>query len=206
MNMKKLKYILIIALMAGSVFTYGQAGEMQLNLGVSGALPMGDSKDILPDASIRGWQVGVLYGFNDKISAGLQVGFQDFYNKTERRVYQTENGHISAVLSHSLQTVPILLGGRYSFTPEASVRPFAGIGIGGNIVTFAEYLGQFGGSNTKVKFAARPEVGLAVPFGRFKDNAFWLSAAYNYMPYNEFDIKNINHGTVALGITLPMRR
>src|SRR5690606_2422811 len=113
MNMKKLKYILIIALMAGSVFTYGQAGEMQLNLGVSGALPMGDSQDILPDAPIRGWQVGVLYGFNDKISAGLQVGFQDFYNKTERRVYQTEDGHISAVLSHSLQTVPILLGGRY---------------------------------------------------------------------------------------------
>lgn len=204
--MKSLKYLFIPLLIACSASVFAQGGEMQLHLGISGAKTMGDSKDFLPNGSLRGWNFGLMYGFSDKISAGLMVGFQDFFNKTGREVYNTENGHISAVITHSVQTIPIMIAGRYSFNPEASIRPFAGLGIGGNLVSFGEYLGQFGGSDTKIKLAIRPEAGMAYPFGRFKDNAVWLAASYSYLPYNEFDIKDFSQGAISLGITLPMRR
>lgn len=183
-----------------------QMGEMQLHIGVSGAMPTGSFKDNFQDASARGWKVGVLYGITDKISAGLQVGFQDFYQKIDRKIYTTENGNMSAVLTNSLQTIPILISGRYIFNNESTIQAFGGLGIGGNIVSYSEYYGQFGGSDTKVKFAVKPELGLSVPFGRFKDNSVWVSAAYNYMPYNEFEIKNLNHLSVMAGVKIPMRR
>jgi hypothetical protein len=64
--------------------------------------------------------------------------------------------------------------------------------------------GEFGDQQTKVKFAARPEVGVYIPFGK-KSSGFIIGASYNIMPLNEGDFKNLNSLGLHAGISVPLR-
>ena len=65
----------------------------------------------------------MLYNINNKLSVGLGLGFQDFYQKYPRALYKTDdNETTSAVLSNSVQIIPLLakaelypLGGKKSY-------------------------------------------------------------------------------------------
>ncbi|MDT9091546.1 hypothetical protein, partial [Escherichia coli] len=75
--------------------------------------------------------MGLLYGVSDKLSVGLQVAYQDFYEKFPRAIYKLDDGSdISAVLTNSVQVIPILATVRYEFTPEARLRPYVAAGLG----------------------------------------------------------------------------
>lgn len=198
--------ILTGVLLCSVISVNAQQRALQMNINLSGAAPLGDFKEIVPSTSIRGWNASVLYGITDKISVGLGAGFQDYYHKNERQMYRSTDGDISAVLSYSIQTIPVLLTGRYNFMPESVVQPYAGLGLGGNMVMYRQLLGEFGGTETSFKFAARPELGIQIPFRKGGETAFNLGAAYNYMPFNENSLSNLNNISIQAGIKFPMRR
>ncbi|MGZ5248423.1 MAG: hypothetical protein ACXWCR_15055, partial [Flavitalea sp.] len=153
----------------------------------------------------RGWQANLLYGINDKISVGLGTGLQDFYNKEDRRIYNSGEGQISAVLSHSIQTVPILVTGRYNLNTSGRIQPYAGLGVGGNMIMYSQYLGEFGDNQNSFGFAARPELGVFIPFKKNGEYGLNLGANFNYMPYKKNGIENLNHAAVFGGISIPLR-
>src|SRR5690349_7755211 len=100
--------------------TKAQERELQLDLNYSVGIPSGSFKtDAVDKTSFRGWTANLLYNITDKISVGIGTGFQDFYQIYPRSVYKlSEGGEVSAVLTNSIQTIPVLAEFQYRFMPH----------------------------------------------------------------------------------------
>jgi outer membrane protein W len=205
--MKRIKVLALILTGFICVDASAQQGTWKMNLNYSTAFPMGNYKDFIENYSFRGWQGSIQYGITDKISLGLGAGYQDFYHKAPRAVYQNnEGGHVSAVVSHSIQTIPILIQGKYNFLPQAAIQPYVGLGIGGNLVMFREFLGEFGTTTNTFRFAARPEAGVYIPFQKGGETGITIGGIFNYMPFNKAGVDNLNNVGVYAGVAFPLRR
>jgi len=203
--MKNIKIIFLFFFSVSIMAVQAQQGETKLNISYNVALPMSDFKNVVSANSYRGLNASVLHGVSDKFSIGLAIAFQDFYQKTPRQLYHFSDGSdISAVVTNSIQTIPVLLDAKYNFNPAGIVQPYAAIGAGGNLVTYNQLFGEFGDQQTKIKFAARPEAGVYIPFGQ-KQSGFTVGASYNIMPFNEGGLKNLNNLGLHAGISVPLR-
>jgi opacity protein-like surface antigen len=199
--------ILLVAFMFSVSAAQAQKGKTRLSLGYNVGLPMGAFKENVSGTSVRGFKADVLYGFNDKLSIGFGTGYQDFYQKNPRQLYKLSDGSdISAVVSHSIQTIPLLAVAKYNFTPGAAVQPYAALGVGGNLVAYTELLGEFGQEQAKFRFAAKPEAGIYIPFKKTGEAGLSLGASYNVMPFNQGAFSNLNHVGFHAGVTIPLRK
>lgn len=201
---------IIIALLA-SVFSfsvlYAQKGKTSLSMEYNVGLPMGSFKNNVSNTSFRGFQASVLHGLSDKFSVGFGTGFQDFYQKDPRQLYKLSDGSdVSAVVTHSIQAIPLLVTGKYSFASGGAVQPYAALGVGGNMISYAELLGQFGGTQTKFGFAARPEAGVYIPFNKNGEAGLTVGASYNIMPFSQDNFSNLNHVGLHAGVNIPLRK
>lgn len=183
----------------------GQSKPVNLELNYSVSGPTGAFHDFISNQSWKGWQANILYPLTKQLELGLGVAYQDFYQQYPRQLYKlTDGSDISAVVTNSVQTIPVLLQARYTFY-RGKVRPYAGIGVGGNMILFDQYLGEFSNSHNHFKFAARPQVGVQIPIGQMKVAAVNISAAYNYLPYREYGLDNVSNWNVSAGLKFPLR-
>jgi opacity protein-like surface antigen len=204
--MKSLKIILLVVFSVWIYVVNAQQGETKFSFGYYVALPMGDFKNSVSATSYRGFNAAILHGVSDKVSVGLASGFQDFYQKNLRQLYHFSDGSdISAVVTYSVQTIPILADVTYNFNPEATIQPYAAIGVGGNLVSYNQLFGEFGDQQAKFGFAARPEAGVFIPF-KNKTSGFRVGASYNIMPFKEGDLKNLNSLGIYGGFSVPLRK
>lgn len=205
-----MKYVKIFSAFAAIIFSasaYAQKGVTKLDIGYNVALPQGSFKDNINNTSYRGFEASVVHGINNNLSIGLGTGFQDFYQKNARQVYKLSDGSdISAVLTNSIQTIPLLAQVKYSFTPAAAVQPYAALGIGGNLIAYSQLFGEFGDQQSKFGFAARPELGVYVPFKKNGESGFRLGASYNIMPFKELGFTNLNNIGVHAGVSIPLKK
>jgi outer membrane protein W len=171
-------------------------------------LPMDGLKQQVSGNSFNGWDASLMFHLDHHFSLGLAVEYQDFYQKYPRDVYYygDQNTNISAVVSNSIQNIPILLKGTYSFLqPTAVIQPYIGVGVGINAVTYRQYLGEFTNYNqSSGKLALNGEVGVKIPVSRNHRFGIDLAAEYNYLPYNQFGINNMDYIGIKGGIYLPL--
>jgi outer membrane protein W len=204
--MKRIKYNFMFVALLLCLGASSQQRTVRLEVAYKAARPMGDFKNLTDKASLNGWEAAVMYGLTDQLSLGLQAGFQDFYQKYGRQVYHGPGGDISAVISNSIQLMPVLLKGKYRFSEEGVVQPFAAIGLGGSLVQYSKYYGQFADSKSGFAFTAQPELGIHIPVGAARRVGINLSAAYNYVPFKGLDADGLSHVSVKAGVTIPMRQ
>ena len=207
--MKKIKMLLIaiMALLSGVMQAAAQQrAEVRMTASIAGAIPSGDFKDIVDKTSLRGADATILYGINDKFSVGLNIGFQDFYQKFPRAVYKLSDGSdISAVLTNSIQTIPLLATVRYNFLPGARIQPYASAGAGGALVSNKQFIGEYPNDDNKLSFAAKPGVGVYIPFRKQGEVGLNLGVNYNYIAYKQDNISNLSYIGFTVGIGFPMR-
>lgn len=196
--------VLLLTLFQNTLFS--QQGAWQFNAGYSAAIPTGNLKNLVDETSLRGWNVAVMYGVTDKASVGIASGFQDFYQKYPREVLHGEGSDISAVISNSIQVIPIMLKGKYNFSNGSFIQPFAALAAGGNFIQYQKYYGQFVDSRSKFGFAAQPEVGVHIPISKMRKIGLDFAAAYNIMPFKYNDADGLNHFAVKAGINIPLQR
>jgi len=205
--MKKIKYLIAGFLLLPGAGVFAQDEGVTLKLNYSVAVPAGTFKnDVISNTSYRGFGAELMYHFDNKFSLGLETGSQDFYQKYARQLYKTTDGSdISAVLSNSIQAVPILVKGQYNFLSEKAVRPYVALAAGGNIITYNQYAGEFSNDGkTKFGFAVRPEAGVYIPFRKYSRAGVSIGAGYNYMPVNYNGIDNLNNIAARVGISFPL--
>lgn len=202
--------LLISSLLFVAIIPFaGKAQErvLQLDVNYSIGIPGSTFKSgAVEKTSTRGWTANLMYNVTNNISLGAGFGFQDFYQKFPRAVYKLEEGgEVSAVMTNSIQTIPILAQVQYRFLPGKAIQPYVGLGVGGNMVVYDQYLGEFENSKSDFKFAARPEVGLFIPFRPQGPAGIHLFGAYNYMPYKEMGVDNLSNWGAGLGVKFPLR-
>jgi hypothetical protein len=165
MIMKKIKYLIagLALLCCAGAFAQDEDG-LTLKLNYSVAFPMGSYKNLIGNTSYKGFGGELMYHTSNAFAIGLETGSQSFYEKYPRKIYaQSDGSDISAVVSNTIQTVPILLKAQYNFLSESAVRPYIAVGVGGNVITYNQYGGEFSNDNKSTfGFAARPEAGVKI--------------------------------------------
>lgn len=184
--------------------------NVKLELDYNASSPLGSFRnDYVKKASFRGGTGEISYTINPKFSLGLFSGFQNYYQKYDRQVYKLDgNQTVSAVVSNSMDIIPVLLRG--SFYPmaasSAKIQPYVSAGAGVNLVNYGQYLGEFGGTESSTTFAAQAGVGIRIPFGnKWNQTAFKIGATYNYANYNRNELKSLNTAGVSAGVVFGLR-
>ena len=207
--MKLFKFSFLFLLLALGLNVHAQQHELRLNLHYSYAMPLGSFKnDVISNNSPRGVTGDLLYGINNKISVGLGLGFQDFYQKYPRDLYPTGNHETtSAVLSNSVQIMPVLAKAEvYPFNGKrAAVQPYISAGAGLGIISFAQYLGEFGGSDNSAGLMLQGGAGFKVPFNATGSAGLSLGANYNMVNYKKNGFNNFNNVNFQAGLYFPLR-
>jgi len=206
--MKKIKIIFAaLGIFLITQTASAQQGTFKLDLNYNYSLPVsGFKSDLINDNSPRGFMGALMYSFSDKISAGLDFGFQDYYQKYPRALYNIGKSQtVSAVLTNSIQTTPVLLKAKYFPLSTSFLKPYISVGAGANVIDFNQYLGEFGSGQTNVKFRAQGGIGLLIPFTKFSSSGFNLGATYDYAPYNKFGYNDLSSINFQGGITINLK-
>lgn len=197
--------LMLVCWLAGTGTAMAQE-RMQLKLGLNSGMPVGSFKDYMGKNSFRGFHGEISYPVSSRLHVGLGVAHNDYYEKVPRAIYETKGGTISAVVSKSIQTTPLMAKASYDLTGEGWIRPYAGLGAGVNLISFNEYLGEFGDQQTAFKFALGADAGVNIPFNKtYRTSGINLGANFNYMPYNRSGLDNLNNWGVHLGVYFPLR-
>lgn len=206
--MKKFKIILAaLGIMFMSQSVSAQKKTFKLDLNYNYSLPVGGFKsDVISNNSPRGFMGGLMYSFSDKLSAGLGFGFQDYYQKYPRALYPLgKSQQVSAVLTNSIQTTPIILKAKYYPLAASYLQPYVSLGAGANIIDFNQYLGEFGSSQTNVGFRGQGGLGLIIPFKKSSSSGINLGATYDYAPYNKNGYKDLSTVNFQAGVTINLK-
>lgn len=205
--MKTIKYFWVLYIISVcNTAVHAQSGIAKLNINYVASFPTGSFHQFISNPSYNGFDVSFLYGINNKFSVGFNTGFSDYYQKYPRQVYQTtEGGDISAVVSNSIQTIPLLLKVNYNFNTGRRLQPYVGVAAGGNIVFYQQLLGEFGSKQNMFKLEAQPEIGLYLPFKKHSEAGITLSGVYNIIPFNYGGLNNLNNVGIKLGISFPAK-
>ena len=170
------------------------------------SVPLGALRDYVSKTSFRGFQGAILYHLNENVRIGLQVTYNDFYQKYGRQVYKATDGtDISTVLSNTMQLTPVLIKGEYAFLKTGWIKPYAGLGAGISLVNFRQYYGEFPYEHSYAKPSFSGDIGLLIPFNKTSEYGFRLSTSYNFSPFNEEGIKNIQTWNVQAGVVIPLK-
>ncbi|MBE7172055.1 MAG: outer membrane beta-barrel protein [Williamsia sp.] len=174
--------------------------KLKLKIGYNISTPIGSFKDEISKTSFSGFGAALAYPINNQWDVGLGVLYNDYYQKYPRQVYTTGEGTVSAVLSNSIQTLPIMAKVDYTILKEGLVRPYVGLGAGGNLVNYKQYLGEFPYSKSLFKPAFSGDAGVNIALGRTKTAGVNLGANYNYLPFNFNGVDNLNNWGVHAGL------
>lgn len=180
--------------------------RLMFKIGYHPSFPLGSFGEKMGNNSFRGYVGEFLYPMNEQWKVGLGVSFNDYYEKHPRQLYEMEEGTISAVVTNSIQTTPILLKASYELTKSGWIRPYAGVGGGFNLVSYSKYFGEFSDKKTSFKPAASAEAGINIPFNR-ETRAAGISVGghFNYMPFKFDGLKNLNNWGLQAAVYFPLR-
>lgn len=178
-----------------------QQGLSKTSIQQSTNLPIGSFGKFINKASWRGLTVSYNYFATDNLSAGLTAGYYDFYEKTGRRLYEINNTEVSAVKSHSVQLIPVMLKGGYNWTKEGSaVQPYVSLGAGINFITYEEWFGTLVDQKNSLRFTAAPEIGTRITFNKNSMLGADISLRYNYTAFKYNNVTNLQTVSLNLGL------
>ena len=198
--------ILITLITAIGVSAANAQDRLLFKIGYNTGMPVGSFKDYISKNSFRGYRGELLYPVNEQLKVGLGVTFNDFYEKIPRKNYQTSDGVLSAVVSNSIQTTPIMVKGEYELTKSGWIRPYVGLGAGFDLITYARYFGEFGDKKSAFKPAVGGEAGINIPFNKeTRVSGINLGGHFNYLPFKYNELSNLNNWGVHVAAYFPLR-
>lgn len=185
--------------------------KWKMELGYNVGIPIGDFKtNEINNTSFRGVTGGINYQLNSKFSLGLNVGYQNYYQKFDRQLFKgQDNQTISAVKTNSIEMMPVILKGTYfpmAGNTKAKLQPYLSAGAGLNVVNYQQYYGEFGGAEYSAPLALQAGAGLQMPLSSNGKTSLKLGATYNYSGYtkNDYTTKLGNVGIHA-GLVFPFK-
>ena len=197
----------VILISAVAVLSDVQAQDrLMLKVGYNTGMPVGTFKDYMGKNSFRGYRGEILYPVSEQLKVGLGISYNDFYEKLPRQQYQTSEGTLSAVVSNSIQTTPIMIKGEYELTKSGWIRPYVGVGAGFNLVSYARYFGEFNDKKTGFKPAVGGEAGVNIPFNKeTRMSGINLGGHYNYLPFKYNELTNLNNWGIHAAVYFPLK-
>ncbi|MFI5193408.1 MAG: hypothetical protein ACHQD7_05105, partial [Chitinophagales bacterium] len=138
------RYSFIASLILMACVQAKAQNPVELNIGYQMNIPAGSFRNYITHPAYKGFTAGLSVPLNDQFSLGLSVAYNDYYQQYPRAVYDDGKGSaISAVISNSIQQIPIMLTASYTLLNKGFIRPYIGAGGGMNLISFDQYLGEY---------------------------------------------------------------
>lgn len=190
-----------------SVAANAQKGKLNLSLNYNYSTPLsGFKSDVISNSSARGFNGDLMYSFTNKWSAGLFLGYQDYYQKYPRGVYNAGKGQdVSAVITNSVQSSPVLIKAKFLPFSNSFIQPYVSVGTGASIINYNQYFGEFGSNQSSISFMAQGGAGINIPFGKLSAAGINVGAAYNYVPYKKNGFTDLNSADFQVGVHFPIK-
>jgi len=153
--MKKI-FFLFLALVSIQAI-YGQKGYSVINYSMG--FSTGDFNEYVDQVSYRGVNLEFYWNVKPNWEAGLEVGWNVFYAKEDKKVYTEGTQSISGVQYRYTNAVPIIVGARWRRT-GGRTEPYLGGGLGTTSVNRSTDFGLYRIYNNTWQFCLRPEAGL----------------------------------------------
>jgi outer membrane protein W len=160
----------------GTLAVHAQ-GNFMISYPIS--FPTGDLKNYSSNTSFR----GISMEFNKKTSpnmtAGLEVGWNVFYQHVDKKVYTDGNASIAGVTYRYTNAVPMIAGAKwYAKNKKGTRTPYFGLGLGTTYVNRSTDFGLYRISTDAWQFCLRPEIGF--DFKIAQDESLFIGAKYFY--------------------------
>lgn len=184
------------------VSPYDRYTTYQLSARYTAALPVGDFKNYIDQASVRGFTLTGEWLFPNNVSFGVQAGYQSWTQRMPRAVYQLNDGSdLSAVQTRTFTATPIQLIGKYHLAPSsATIRPYVQLGAGGSLTENISYYGNLSDGDNGFRFAANGAVGTRILFGKNGNFGADLSVGYQHIGANFDYVKTYSAVTGSVGV------
>jgi len=153
--MKKifLLFLTVITLQA----VYGQKGYSAISYSMG--FSTGDFNEYVDQVSYRGVNMEFYWHVKPNLDAGVEVGWNVFYSKEDKKTYTEGTQSISGVQYRYTNAVPIIAGARWRKT-GGKTEPYVGAGLATTSVNRSTDFGLYRIYNNTWQFCVRPEAGL----------------------------------------------
>ena len=189
--MKKI-FILFLALVSIQAI-YGQKGYSVVNYSVG--FSTGDFSEYVDQISYRGINLEFMWNVKPNLDAGLEVGWNVFYAKEDKKVYTEGTESISGVQYRYTNAVPIIAGARWRKT-GGKTQPYVGAGVGTTSVNRSTDFGLYRIYNNTWQFCVRPEAGLIY---KMSETSGLNAGVKYYMNFENDDMAAQPYFTVNVG-------
>lgn len=191
--LKRTGLALVLSLLIGTAFSQGDWNTIvTYNI----AFPLGNTSDYIKNTSFRGFMVEGDHFIEDEWSVGFVSGIQVFYEELGVQTHQRDNITATGSEFRYINSIPILLTGKYHFDRYANIAPHVGLGMGlYHMIQTNEFAGIFF-ENRNWQFGLMPEVG--VGFELSPSTHFFVASQYNYYLESK-DIQSQSYITINTG-------
>ncbi len=182
LGMHNLRYKLLFVhvFITGIVF-----GQSYFSLTYNMAIPLGNTRDFIPKASLRGFGVEAGGRILEDYSVGFSFAWNGFYEELDYGLYGPEDGlpeemNIWGKVWKYTTVYPFLGTARYYFYEKSGLEAYAGIGIGTSLISRVTDFGIYSLVDKNYHFTLSPEAGatywLSRHFGLTFNSRFTWSA------------------------------
>ena len=183
--MKKILFVLAISLCCAGVARaqyWGNGMKQIYSLNYQMSVPVGGSRDFIPNMSFEGININWAYFVTDNISVGLDLSYNNYSHKVGQKIYRPNaNTAINAAQYRYTQSIPIKVQAKYFMAPFGpGLQAYTGLGIGALSAGEHIIIQDIDVWDNNWGFLLSPEIGILIPFGA--DN-FWganITAGYNW--------------------------
>lgn len=183
-----------------SPFGVGVTYSVSAKYGV--AIPMGSQVNYIGKTSPANVVLEGHWNFPNRLSVGIQTGYQYNQQRLPRSVVQIGDETVSAVQTRTLTTIPALATVAYHFADaDAAIRPYVQIGAGGAFIDYSNFYGTLIDRNAKFRGAVAPSLGVKVFGRRDKGLGGDIQAQYQHVFFNYNEIKGSPSLLLSAGLT-----
>jgi hypothetical protein len=197
MNMKKIIFIIILAFTIVAVGRVNAQHKGYTSFQYAMGIPAGDLNSFISKPSFRGFLFEYRRNITDNISAGLDLGWNVFYERKSNDTYTVKDASISGVQYRYSNEFPMLVSIDYSFSQGNKVQPYASFGIGTIYSLRDTDMGIYRYEQDAWHFGLKPEIGAI--FEMSDVVGFKLAAKY-YHGFAAGDLESQGYFSVSAGL------
>jgi len=173
--MKKIIFITIFCFLF--IANKGYSQQSYISASYSIGFASGDLSDYISAASFRGTSLEYRGYVTNNISAGVDLGWNVFYDKLDYDTYTQGTRSLSGLQYRYSNQVPVFASADYMISPGEKFNPYVGFGLGTMYSKRETDMGMYTiMDETAWHFAIKPEIGAIVEYNRAID--LKLSAKY----------------------------
>jgi hypothetical protein len=190
-------FILLLTAVSGMA-AHAQGGNFMISYPIS--FPMGDLHNYTTNVSFRGISLEFNKQTSHQTTAGLETGWNVFYQHVDKTVYKEGTASITGVQYRYTNAVPIIAGMKYYWEGGSkAVHPYIGGGIGTTYVDRTTSFGLYSIIHDAWQFTMRPELGVDLKLNR--DEALFIGAKY-FWNLNTNDLNGQSWLSINIGLRM----